>query len=298
MDRNDDPARIYVLPNLMTAGNLICGFMAIVTIIQATLDRGVGVPEAKWLWTYETSIYYILGAFLFDMLDGRLARLGGRESAFGREFDSIADTVSFGVAPALLVYKIVLTEFPRAGAVIAGFYLLCGAMRLARFNVYATMDSRGSSKEFTGFPIPAAAGTVASITLLMLSIYETRNAFQTGGGKYVVAALLVFLSLMMMSQFKYPSFKSVSWRTSHSAWKFLVVVGLMILVVTYYRVLPAVLFVTYLLYGFVRPFLSRALRREIEDDDDEDEPAPTNGNGDGTGEGEADGLKSNPSSSG
>jgi CDP-diacylglycerol--serine O-phosphatidyltransferase len=266
--RPPDPARIYVLPNLMTAGNLICGFMAVLKIIEGTLQREAG--SEQWVQNFQTSLIFILGAFFFDMLDGRLARLGGRENAFGREFDSLADVVSFGVAPALLVFKIVLVEFAQLGWIIAVFYLLCGCMRLARFNVHATMDSHSSSKEFTGFPIPAAAGTIASITLFLLHLYETRAAFQTGYGKYALAALMVFLSLMMMSRFKYPSFKSVSWRTEHSAGKFLLLVGLIVLVVTFLNWMPAVLFISYLLYGFIRPFLSRGMRREIEDDEDDE----------------------------
>jgi len=111
-----------------------------------------------------------------DLLDGRLARLGGKESPFGREFDSLADIVSFGVAPALLVFKIVLYEIPhQIGWLIAGFYLLCGALRLARFNIAATYNLGTGTRNFTGFPIPAAAGLISSITLLIISNYETRR---------------------------------------------------------------------------------------------------------------------------
>jgi len=95
--------KIYLLPNLMTAGNLFCGFAAILRIIE-----GKSGEEVLAGGKYKEAIAFILGACVFDLLDGRLARLGGRESPFGREFDSIADVVSFGVAPALLVYDIVL----------------------------------------------------------------------------------------------------------------------------------------------------------------------------------------------
>src|SRR6185436_20822409 len=107
---------------------------------------------------FHEAIWFILGAFVFDFLDGRLARLGGHDTVFGREFDSLADIVSFGLAPALMVYRVVLNEFPNACWIIAFVYLACGALRLARFNTAsANHDRAGSSngsKNFTGFPIP------------------------------------------------------------------------------------------------------------------------------------------------
>src|SRR5208282_4450812 len=135
--RPENISRIFLLPNLMTAGNLIFGFLAVLKIFEGSIQQAKGGPN--WTHFYYISIYCILAACVFDLLDGRLARLGGRESAFGREFDSLADIVSFGVAPALLVFKIVLYEIPhRIGWLFAVFYLLCGALRLARFNVAAT----------------------------------------------------------------------------------------------------------------------------------------------------------------
>src|SRR6185503_20331336 len=126
------PPKIYLLPNLMTAGNLFCGFTATLKILEGALLQASSPDDAGDL--FHTAVWYILGACLFDLLDGRLARLGGHESAFGREFDSLADVVSFGIAPALLVYQIVLRDFSRTGWLIAFVYLLCGALRLARFN--------------------------------------------------------------------------------------------------------------------------------------------------------------------
>ena len=123
---------------------------------------------------FELAILFILTACICDALDGRLARLGGHESAFGREFDSLADIVSFGVAPALMVYKVVLIEFPTLGWIVASLYLLCGALRLARFNCLAASNAEAASKEFRGFPIPAAAGLTASLTLFMLWMAEER----------------------------------------------------------------------------------------------------------------------------
>src|SRR6185295_20070793 len=108
---NEQPSKIYLLPNLMTAGNLFCGFTATLKILEGALLQNANVDAAADL--FHAAIWFILGACFFDLLDGRLARLGGHESAFGREFDSLADIVSFGVAPALMVYRVVLQEFPR-----------------------------------------------------------------------------------------------------------------------------------------------------------------------------------------
>src|SRR3954471_4981953 len=151
MTEND--SKIYLLPNLMTAGNLFCGFAATLKIVQGALLQGTTPGPAAAL--FHTAVWYILGACIFDVLDGRLARLGGQDSAFGREFDSLADVVSFGVAPALMVYRIVLIDFPRLGWLVAFVYLVCGALRLARFNSVSETASPNHGKEFTGFPIPA-----------------------------------------------------------------------------------------------------------------------------------------------
>src|SRR5438874_9724454 len=153
---NEQPPKIYLLPNLMTAGNLFCGFAATLKILQGALLQVSNPDVATDL--FHTAIWFILGAFVFDFLDGRLARLGGHDSPFGREFDSLADIVSFGMAPALLVYQIVLGEFHNLGWMVAFVYLACGALRLARFNTIAAMnDANGNGhkpdKNFTGFPI-------------------------------------------------------------------------------------------------------------------------------------------------
>ncbi len=270
--RNTDPAKIFLLPNLMTAGNLIFGFLAVLKIFEGDIHRETERDTGGLDWThyYFISIYCILAACVCDLLDGRLARLGGKESPFGREFDSLADIVSFGVAPALLVFKIVLYHIPhQIGWLIAGFYLLCGALRLARFNIVATYNLGPGTRNFTGFPIPAAAGLISSITLLIISNYQNEAQLSAGYGGIGLAALMVFLAFMMFSQFEYPSFKGFNWRTQFSLPKFLGMVGLLLLTIIYRTWMPAVLFVSYLLYGFLRPFISRAWRREIEEEDDE-----------------------------
>ncbi len=263
---NEQPSKIYLLPNLMTAGNLFCGFTATLKILEGALLQITNADAAADL--FHQAIWFILGAFVFDFLDGRLARLGGHESAFGREFDSLADIVSFGVAPALLVYRIVLQEFRTACWIIALVYLCCGALRLARFNTAAANHEKRptnhSDKNFTGFPIPAAAGLIASITLFLLWLAEGEH--QLGKWKFVLPPLLVFLSFMMFSRFQYPSFRAINWKTKKSIPRFLIIFLILIFTGLYYQWMPAVLFLAYLLYGFLRPWLSHEWRREIEEE--------------------------------
>jgi CDP-diacylglycerol--serine O-phosphatidyltransferase len=265
--------KIYLLPNLMTAGNLFCGFAASLKIVESAMvfavqgNSPIDLADASRQIHY--AIWLILASCIFDLLDGRLARLGGSESPFGREFDSLADIVSFGVAPALMVYKIVLYEFPRTGWIIASIYLVCGALRLARFNCLAAMDSASANREFTGFPIPAAAGMIASLTLAMLFLDERQHSL--GPSKWVLPPLMLFLSWMMFSKFKYPSFKGLSWRSTRSLPKFLLILIVAVITAMNFEWMPFVLFLTYLLYGFCRPFLSREMKRDIEDEDYEAE---------------------------
>jgi len=247
----------------MTAGNLFCGFTATLKILEGALLQASNPDAAGDL--FHTAIWFVLGAFVFDFLDGRIARLGGHETPFGREFDSLADIVSFGLAPALMVYRVVLQEFPRACWIIAFIYLMCGALRLARFNsATAKNDGANHPDTFTGFPIPAAAGLIASITLFLLWLAEGEH--HLGNWRFVLPPLLLFLSFMMFSRFQYPSFKAVNWKTKKSIPRFLIIILVLIFTVMNYEWMPAVLFLSYLLYGFLRPWLSRDWRREIEEE--------------------------------
>lgn len=261
MSKSCAEPKIYLLPNLMTAGNLFCGFAAVFKIIEAGrvgTDFGLAAP------LYYQAIGFMLGACVFDLLDGRIARLGGHESPFGREFDSLADIVSFGLAPALLVYQIVLVDFPRLGWPIAFIYLLCGALRLARFNCLSAEEQHGPPKDFRGFPIPAAAGLIASLTLFLLWLAEGERSL--GSWKYVLPPLMLFLSFMMFSNVRYPSFKTLGWKTQRSIPKFLLIIMILVMAVMNYEWMPALIFVSFLLYGFVRPYLSRGWRKELEAD--------------------------------
>jgi CDP-diacylglycerol--serine O-phosphatidyltransferase len=244
----------------MTAGNLACGFSAVLTIFEGMRNADGGAKD------FHLAIFLILGACFFDALDGRLARIKGQESMFGREFDSLADIVSFGIAPALLVMDIVLSSFDnRLGWTIAFVYLLCGAMRLARFNCLAQEAGEKveeENRDFVGFPIPAAAGLIASLTIFILWLNEGEK--EIGPWPYVLLLLLLLLSFMMLSEFHYPSFKAMNWRARRSlVWLFAVVL-LLVCAVNFVEFVPLGIFLSYFVYGLVRPWISKKWRRVIE----------------------------------
>ncbi len=272
---NPEPAsriQIYLLPNLMTAGNLFCGFVALTKIVEADAAAG------SFNTAVRHALFFILLACIFDLLDGRVARWGGHESPFGRQFDSLADLISFGAAPAFLVHRIVLKDvfiqYQEIGWFIASVYLICGALRLARFNCLASLPGASGAREFLGFPIPAAAALVASLTLFIMW-WEDRE-FPVGRWRYVLPFILIFLSVMMISDVRYPSFKSINLSVQRPFAKLAVAaVFIGVLIVLRDKILPLVLpviFTTYLVYGFIRPRISRRMRREIEDGDELEEP--------------------------
>jgi len=270
--------KIYLLPNVLTAGNLFCGFLAMTRIVEADINT------ANFNTVIRQAILLIILACIFDLLDGRVARFGGQDSPFGREFDSLADIISFGAAPAFLVHRVVLRDVfsdhhPEIGWFIASIYLICGAFRLARFNCLTAQPSGGGGgKDFLGFPIPAAAGTVASITLFLLWLDDHHwldERFARTPWRYVLPIIMVFLSFMMVSEVKYPSFKSLDWRARRTFPKMVVIILIIgFLIIAQQKVLPVVLplfFTAYLVYGFIRPRLSRKIRDEIEQEEGEEE---------------------------
>src|SRR6478609_9083764 len=278
-ERDPDEPKIYFLPNLMTACNLACGFFAVVMIVVGLIEvqkRSGELPlTTKEYYEiskhyYEYAILLIFGSCLFDLLDGRLARLGGQESPFGREFDSLADIISFGMAPAMLLAKAVLFPLGNVGWAIALVYLICGAMRLARFNCLASMPKKpGASNDFRGLPIPMAAGFIASITFLLIDLYE--NDHELGAWKYILAGAMLGLSLLMISDVRYPSFKKVGWKPRGTLGAIVIAVLVVFVTVRFPYVMPVVVFSIYLIYGMIRPWISQRLRKEIEVDAEAEE---------------------------
>ena len=281
-ERDPDEPKIYFLPNLMTACNLACGFFAVLMIFKGQIEvqkmSGELPITAKEYYEisrhyYEYAILLIFGSCLFDLLDGRLARLGGQESPFGQQFDSLADIISFGMAPAMLLSRAVLFPLGNVGWAIALIYLVCGAMRLARFNCLAALPKKpGASTDFRGLPIPMAAGFIASLTFLLIDLYE--NDHELGMWKYILAGAMLGLSLLMISDVRYPSFKKVGWNTRGTFGAIVIAVLIGFAIVQFRYVMPVVLFSLFLLYGFIRPWVSQKLRKEIEVETDLDDEPP------------------------
>lgn len=178
---------VFFLPNIFTAMNVGCGFVAIMFSIQGDF--------------YKACMFIFLGA-IFDSVDGRVARLTGSSSSFGEQFDSLSDLVSFGMAPAIIYYNRFLTDSGRLGMVVAFIFLLCGALRLARFNANI---SRVKADYFQGLPIPGAALAVLSYILVSLDFPEIF------GNGFIAMPYIVFYSLLMISNLPFPSFKNSDW---------------------------------------------------------------------------------------
>jgi CDP-diacylglycerol--serine O-phosphatidyltransferase len=192
-----------LLPSLFTLGNMACGFYALLASVQGE---------------FSSAATAIIAGMVFDALDGRVARLVQGESMFGVEFDSMADFLSFGVAPAHMMYAFILKDYGAWGYPVAFVYALCGGLRLARFNAVAH-DTGGSKTHFTGLPIPGGAGLLASFVLLYQIIEEGRPArtwkllMDQIPSLYAFAPLLVIaIALCMVSTIPYPAFKQAGLR--------------------------------------------------------------------------------------
>jgi CDP-diacylglycerol--serine O-phosphatidyltransferase len=177
---------VYVLPNLLTTACLCSGFYAIIAALQGK---------------YSVAAIAIFVAFIFDGVDGRVARLTGTTSRFGAEYDSLADLVAFGVAPAILAFSWALEPWGRLGWLAAFLYVACGALRLARFNV---LVDTAEPRVFRGLPIPMAASVIASTYLLFRYLGVESET------KHISLLLMTYsLALLMVSRIPYPSFKKV-----------------------------------------------------------------------------------------
>jgi CDP-diacylglycerol--serine O-phosphatidyltransferase len=216
----------YMLPSLLTIGNILMGFYALICGLRGDFQRAA---------------LLIFAAALLDALDGRLARLTGTESEFGREFDSLADVLTFGVTPAVLTHIWGLSELGRIGWLVPLCYLVCTAARLARFNVQTKpVDSR----YFVGLPSPAAACALASILF-----FAPTGPYWRWGAVILVVALL-FLGALMLSTFRFWSGKQIDLRQRWS-YRMILPAAVLLLVVVYHP--PAFFLAIAVLYIFSPP---------------------------------------------
>lgn len=218
---------VYILPNLVTIGNLFCGFFSIISTFQKE---------------YKTAAIAIVIAAVFDTLDGRLARLTRATSKFGAELDSLCDAVSFGVAPGILMYFWALQPFGRLGYMASFLFAACGVLRLARFNVQVGVVEKNY---FQGLPIPMAAGIVASAFLA----FEDMGWVAEGNIGLLIVTIL--LAIVMVSNFRYRSFKDIDLK-QRLAFRYLIA-GVVVLFVVALRpeVMLFVLFFGYAALGAV-----------------------------------------------
>ena len=197
---------LFVLPTLFTVGNLFCGYLSIWASIRGT---------------FETAAYLVIAAAVLDALDGRIARLTNSMSAFGEQYDSLADLVSFGVAPAVLAYSWGLSDFHRIGWMASFLFVVCGSMRLARFNIQTKIVDK---RYFVGLPIPAGAATIVTLVLATPDRLVSR-VWMAG-----LLALTVVVSYLMISTIRYRSFKDLDLKRRRPVWVLPLIAGVFVVI--------------------------------------------------------------------
>jgi len=233
---------IYLLPSLFTAGNLFCGVFAILLAFGGD---------------YHMAAVLIIAANLADGVDGAVARLTHTTSQFGVEFDSLADVVSFGVAPAVLVYIFALAPWGIWGGLGAALFAVCGALRLARFNVQ-TLSAEKSY--FTGLPIPAAAGMIAATIFMYLML----GLEGTGSKPVVFTVITCVLAGLMVSNFRYFSLKQHHFKKRSTIWLLLSALAVIILTIAMWQIVLFSALLTYTLSGPLLWLLAVRKRRREE----------------------------------
>ena len=214
----DNRRLAYFIPNTFTALNMACGFAAILNGFHGHF--------------YKACMFIVLGA-IFDSVDGRLARMTNTQSSFGEQFDSLSDLVSFGVSPAIVYYFRFLSDSGRPGMVAAFFFMLCGALRLARFN--ANID-KNKSDYFQGLPIPGGATAVISLIFLSISYPEIVDY------KPFTVGYLLFYAVLMISSIPFPSFKKSEWVSKHKKQVLMIIMLVIASVFIYEEVMiPAII---------------------------------------------------------
>jgi CDP-diacylglycerol--serine O-phosphatidyltransferase len=253
---------VYILPSLFTVGTLVCGYFALIRALQGSLALAAGGSEGLAAAAFDNAAKAIGWAIVFDGLDGRIARLTNSTSAFGREFDSLADVVTFGVAPAILAYAWGIRAISEAagplwfehlreiGWVVTFAYVICGAARLGRFNIDAVKPNT-DRRYFVGMPIPAAAGTIAAI------VHWEKTALVQWGYSLGWMAVVALLAFLMVSRMRYYSFKTLDLRKRRS-YLAIIFLGLMIWAIWLYSE-PVLLTiaVTYALSGIILRITSK-----------------------------------------
>jgi len=225
---------IYLLPSVLTTFGMFAGFYSIISSINGE---------------FTIAAISIMIAMMWDTLDGRVARLTNTQSAFGAEYDSLADLVSFGLAPALLVYEWSLYELGRFGWLAAFVYLACAALRLARFN---TQVGIADKRFFQGLPSPAAAGVIASMIWLKIWTFASFDSEVISLGYYLGAGITILCGILMVSNVRYYSFKELD--SKKASFRFLLLIVLSLIILMYKP--NIILFTGFFLYLLSGPFIT------------------------------------------
>ena len=225
---------IYILPSVLTTFGMFAGFYSIISSINGE---------------FTIAAISIMIAMMWDTLDGRVARLTNTQSAFGAEYDSLADLVSFGLAPALLVYEWSLYELGRFGWLAAFVYLACAALRLARFN---TQVGIADKRFFQGLPSPAAAGVIASMIWLKIWTFASFDSEVISLGYYLGAGITILCGILMVSNVRYYSFKELD--SKKASFRFLLLIVLSLIILMYKP--NIILFTGFFLYLLSGPFIT------------------------------------------
>ncbi len=227
---------IYLLPSVLTTFGMFAGFYSIISSINGD---------------FTIAAISIMIAMMWDTLDGRVARLTNTQSAFGAEYDSLADLVSFGLAPALLVYEWSLYELGRFGWLAAFVYLACAALRLARFN---TQVGIADKRYFQGLPSPAAAGVIASMIWLKIWTFASFDSDVISLGYYLGAGITILCGLLMVSNVRYYSFKELD--SKKASFRFLLLIVMSLIILMYKP--NIILFTGFFLYLLSGPYITVA----------------------------------------
>ncbi len=230
---------IYILPNTLTLGGMFCGFYAIL---------------ASYKGHYIYGAWAILIANIFDGLDGWVARLTNSTTKFGIELDSLSDLVAFGVAPAVLIYSWGLQPFGRIGWGAAFLFVICGALRLARYNVQMGTTE---SKAFTGLPIPGAGTVVASLVLFYNEVWGDLS-----GRNYIILFLPFLLAALMVSTLRFHGMKEFDFKKRKPFWLLVVIVVAFVLIFMYPEIVIFIFSIAYVLLGMIEgTYLFRKKRK-------------------------------------
>ncbi|EAI4428996.1 CDP-diacylglycerol--serine O-phosphatidyltransferase [Campylobacter lari] len=225
---------IYILPNLFTAVSIFLGIISVIASINQNFDK---------------ALIYIILSLICDGLDGRVARATNSTSKFGVEFDSLADLIAFGVAPAMLFYMSIGYEYDRFGSLIAGLFVVFGAIRLARFNV---TTGTYEPSVFIGLPIPTAA-VVSALWVSAYLYYDFLRDFSL-----MIVCIQMLLAFLMVSNIRYPSFKKIDLKRANVLKVLILLVVLFSMLYLYFLESALIVASLYVLYGIIRSFFTLA----------------------------------------